>query len=63
MVKTPWQGAQTVLHCAVSERLESVSGRVYSNCREKKLETAVANNDEVAEQLWDISSQMVELES
>ena len=60
-MKTPWQGAQTTLNCAISEELEGVSGRMYANCREKKLETAVAMDDEVAEELWRVSAEMVGL--
>ena len=59
LVKTPWQGAQTVLNCAVSEELEGISGRMYANCKEKKPETTVASDDEVAEELWKVSAAMV----
>jgi len=59
LVKTPWQGSQTVLNCAVSKELEGVSGRIYANCKEKKLESAVASDDEVAEKLWKVSAEMV----
>ena len=61
--KTPWQGAQTTIYCAVAEELEGVSGRFYDNCCEVPLETAIASNDEVAEELWRVSAEMVGLET
>ncbi len=61
-LKTPHQGAQTTIYCAVAEELEGVSGRYYGDCREEKLATAAANDDEVAEELWRVSAKMVGLE-
>lgn len=63
LVKTPWQGAQTILYCSMAKELEGVSGRMYSNCREKRLETSVAKDDQVAEELWKVSAKMVGLET
>ena len=63
LLKTPWQGAQTAIYCVVAEELEGVSGRFYGNCREEPLETAIASNDEVAEELWRVSAEMVGLET
>lgn len=62
-LKTPWQGAQTTIYCAVAEELEGVSGRYYGDCKEEKLVTAAAVDDEVAEKLWRVSAQMVGLEA
>ena len=61
ILKTPYQGAQTTIYCAVSEEVEGVSGRYFGDCREEKLEMAVAEDDLVAERLWKVSSEMVEL--
>ena len=61
-LKTPWQGAQTTIHCAVSEELEGVSGRFYGECREEELATDVAKDDKVAERLWHMSAKMVGLD-
>ena len=60
-LKTPWQGAQTTIHCAVSEELEGVSGRYYGECQEQELVTAVAKDDDVVEELWRVSAKMVGL--
>ena len=58
ILKTPYQGAQTTVYCAVSEEVEGVSGKYFGDCREEKLKTAVAEDDQVAEKL---SAEMVEL--
>ena len=60
-LKTPWQGAQTTIYCAVAEELNIVSGKYFADCRETKLVTAAATDDEAAEKLWTISTKMVGL--
>ena len=61
ILKSPRQGAQTTIYCSVAEELEGVSGRYYGDCHEQQLKTAVAQDDQVAEKLWTISSEMVKL--
>ena len=61
LLKTPWQGAQTTIYCAVSEEMEGVSGQYLSDCKIKKL-SANATDDSIAERLWEVSMQMVGLE-
>lgn len=61
LLKSPWQGAQTTIYCAVADELEGMSGRYYGDCREEELATAVTSNDEVAEKLWKVSAGMVGL--
>ncbi len=60
--KTPTQGAQTSIYCAVSEEMEGVSGQYLADCRVQRLKTAVARDDQAAERLWELSAQMVGLE-
>lgn len=60
-LKTPWQGAQTNIYCAVAEELRGVSGKYFADCKEAKLETAAATDEEAAERLWNISTKMVGL--
>ena len=60
--KTPYQGAQTTICCAVSEELERVSGKYFADCQEKELETEISQSDEAAKQLWTVSAKMVGLE-
>ncbi|XP_053469120.1 retinol-DH_like_SDR_c domain-containing protein isoform X2 [Ictalurus furcatus] len=58
LMKTPKQGAQTSIYCAVAEGLENYSGCYFSDCqlKEPPLE---AKDDLAAVKLWDVSSQLV----
>ncbi|XP_056612944.1 dehydrogenase/reductase SDR family member 13b.1 [Triplophysa dalaica] len=47
-------GAQTTLHCALQEGIESLSGRYFSNCAVQKV-AAKAQDDAVAKKLWEVS--------
>lgn len=60
LFKTPWQGAQTTIHCAVAEELEHTSGLYFSDCAPKKV-ASQATDDEAARRLWELSAQMVGL--
>ena len=55
-MKTPWQGAQTTIYCAVAEELEGVSGRYFADRRDKDIMTQ-ATTDEAIERLWELSCQ------
>lgn len=55
--KTSQQGAQTTIYCAVDESLKIVSGRYYSDCKEKQL-LPHALNDEDAIRLWKLSEEL-----
>jgi len=57
LLKTPYEGCQTVLYCAISEELEDVSGRFYANCNEEPW-TKVSLDDSVAAELWNISEML-----
>ncbi len=61
ITKTPRQGAQTVIYCAVAEELEGVSGRYFGECREQELVAQAATDDQAAERLWTVSAEMVKL--
>ena len=60
-LKTPHQGAQTSNHLAVEEELEGVTGKYFSDCKEKRFTPAVT--EEAAERLWALSCEMVGIES
>ncbi|MBN3301421.1 RDH13 dehydrogenase, partial [Amia calva] len=60
LFKTPWEGAQTTIHCAVDESLENVSGVYFSDCAPKEV-APQARNDAAARRLWDLSATMVSL--
>ncbi|XP_010868657.1 dehydrogenase/reductase SDR family member 13 [Esox lucius] len=47
-------GAQTTLHCALQEGIESLSGRYFSCCAVEELD-AKAKDDAVAKKLWEVS--------
>ncbi|XP_073693217.1 retinol dehydrogenase 11-like [Garra rufa] len=60
LLKTPWQGAQTTIYCAVDESLQNASGLYYSDCALK--EAAPQGRDDAAgHRLWDLSASMVGL--
>ncbi len=59
LFKTPLQGAQTNIYCAVEEGIESKSGQYFSDCKVKKLTNPQATDDDIAERLWDVSEQLV----
>ncbi|XP_059182879.1 retinol dehydrogenase 12, like [Centropristis striata] len=56
--KNSSQGAQTSIYCAVEPSLEKESGGYYSDCA-PATPSAAAQNDEVAQKLWDLSCQML----
>ena len=60
--KTPWEGAQTTIYCAVSEELDGVSGQYLADCKIQRMKTAAATDDNMAEKLWQLSCKMVGLE-
>ena len=62
-IKTPWEGAQTSIYCAVSEEMEGVSGKYLADCKILKTKNKEATDDEIAERLWQVSAQMVGLET
>ena len=60
--KTPTEGAQTNIHLAVSEEVEGMSGLYFSDCKVKEPSRG-AQDDEAAKKLWEISAQLVGLET
>ena len=55
--KTPVQGAQTTLHCALQEGIEPLSGRYFSNCTVREV-YAKAKDDAAAKKLWELSERL-----
>ncbi|XP_053553818.1 retinol dehydrogenase 12 [Bombina bombina] len=53
-VKTPVEGAQTSIYCAVAEELENVTGKYFSDCRPAYV-SSKGRNDADAKKLWDLS--------
>nr|XP_057908713.1 retinol dehydrogenase 12 isoform X1 [Doryrhamphus excisus]XP_057908714.1 retinol dehydrogenase 12 isoform X1 [Doryrhamphus excisus] len=59
-MKTPWQGCQTSLYCAVTPGLEGQSGSYFSDCAVKEA-APEGRDDEVASRLWRESMRLVGL--
>ncbi|XP_063145865.1 retinol dehydrogenase 11 isoform X1 [Candoia aspera] len=57
-LKTPSQGSQTSIYCAVAEELESVSGKYFSDCKPASV-SSQGRNDETAKQLWNVSCELL----
>ncbi|XP_070686194.1 retinol dehydrogenase 13-like [Pempheris klunzingeri] len=60
LIKSPTEGAQTTIYCAVEESLQNESGLYYSDCAPKTV-APQALDDEAAKKLWGLSSTMVGL--
>ncbi|XP_067866504.1 dehydrogenase/reductase SDR family member 13-like [Heterodontus francisci] len=60
--RTPADGAQTSIYCAVQEGIERFSGRYFADCMVQEV-LPNARDDAVARKLWDISERMVGLSS
>lgn len=58
--KSPKEGAQTSLHCALDDQAGQETGLYYSDCRVKTPQPS-AQDDEVARKLWDYSAKAVGL--
>nr|XP_028581493.1 retinol dehydrogenase 12-like [Podarcis muralis] len=56
--KTPKEGAQTSIYCAVAKELESVSGQYFSDCRPAWV-APQARNKETAKKLWQVSCELM----
>jgi len=56
--KTPLQGAQTTLYCALEDHEKLVSGGYYSDCKIKS-ENPVARSEETGKKLWEVSEQLI----
>ncbi|KAK7507085.1 hypothetical protein BaRGS_00001936, partial [Batillaria attramentaria] len=62
LLKTPVQGAQTTLYCALATELDGVTGKYFSDCKEKEV-AEQAKDDEAAKRLWAISENWTRLNS
>ena len=60
MCKTPVEGAQTTIYCAVEESLSTETGQYYCDCAWKDPKPQ-AKDDFMARSLWDLSAKLVHL--
>ena len=56
--KSPTQGAQTTLYCALEPSLADKTGLYYADCREKSASSR-ARRKEDAQRLWQVSEELV----
>ncbi|GCC22551.1 hypothetical protein chiPu_0000939 [Chiloscyllium punctatum] len=59
--KSPSEGAETTLFCAVAEELEEETGQYFADCKRANCSQA-AQDDEKAKKLWEVSCQMLEID-
>ena len=57
-LRSPEQGAQTVIYAASAPELEGVTGRYFKGSREGRV-TAIARDDEAARRLWAVSEEFI----
>ncbi|NXG01727.1 RDH12 dehydrogenase, partial [Sakesphorus luctuosus] len=57
-LKTPWEGAQTSIYCAVAEELDSVTGQYFSDCQPAYVSPR-GRDDETARKLWSVSCELL----
>ncbi|XP_075996195.1 retinol dehydrogenase 13 [Genypterus blacodes] len=60
LMKTPSQGCQTSVYCAVTPGLENQSGRYFSDCAQKQ-PAPEGRDNEMATRLWEESARLVGL--
>jgi len=61
LLKTPWEGAQTTICCAVDEALADQSGLYYADCQAKDPDHPQLKDPNLARQLWERSEELVKL--
>ena len=59
-LKTPLEGAQTTIYCAVSEEMEGVTGKYLADCQITKTGTPQADDNQLAERLWEVSMELTQ---
>uniref|UniRef100_A0AAY3ZV41 NADP-retinol dehydrogenase n=1 Tax=Denticeps clupeoides TaxID=299321 RepID=A0AAY3ZV41_9TELE len=60
-LKTPREGAQTSIYCAVAEELDTVSGKHFSDCSPAFV-APQGRNEVTGQKLWDISCELLGIE-
>ncbi|XP_066504996.1 dehydrogenase/reductase (SDR family) member 13 like 1 [Hoplias malabaricus] len=53
----PMSGSQTTLYCALTEGIEPLSGRYFSDCEVRNVKPE-ARDDEIARKLWEVSERL-----
>ena len=63
LLKSPKQGAQTIIHCAVAEELQNVSGKHFVDCKMRDPPLPPSLDKKATEKLWKISTKMARLDN
>jgi hypothetical protein len=58
LCKTPVEGAQTSIYCAISPDVENACGSYFLDCRVKK-SSALTNDEQLAKRVWEESERLV----
>lgn len=58
--KTPREGAQTTIYCAVSPALVCTNGKYFAECQESKLSENI-KNELIAKKYWEICENLIQL--
>ncbi|XP_072341255.1 retinol dehydrogenase 12 isoform X2 [Scyliorhinus torazame] len=61
LIKTPKEGAQTSIYCAVAEELQEISGKHFSDCSPAFV-APQGRNDVTARKLWDVSCKLLKIQ-
>lgn len=61
VMKTPWEGAQTVLHAALDDSVPAHAGAYFADAAVAVLDNAQATDDALAARLWAVSERLVGL--
>ncbi|KXS12023.1 NAD(P)-binding protein [Gonapodya prolifera JEL478] len=61
ITKTPWEGAQTQLYCALAPSRKLVKGEYYADCAVKRHPKDVTRDPEAAKMFWAVSEKLVGL--
>ncbi|XP_059474182.1 retinol dehydrogenase 13-like [Neocloeon triangulifer] len=60
LVKTPEEGAQTLIHAAVSETVEGTAGKYFVDCKEAEMNKDAVNKD-LARKFWEKCVKLVKV--
>jgi len=61
LMKTPWEGAQTSICCAVDEALSDQTGLYYADCQAQEANHPQLKDGDLARRLWEKSEELVGL--
>jgi NAD(P)-dependent dehydrogenase (short-subunit alcohol dehydrogenase family) len=62
LMRSPFEGCQTVMHCILAEELDGATGHFYANCAVEEW-SEPSKNDDVALQLWQVSEKLTGIAS